>query len=194
MKRPHLKPREEMKTLKIRCSKHNEVNFSDIKPFIKLAVQVHRGIDKGVLVGQTFLANGNIIKLYSNDEVEVHNVRFCLAAARDSYFCNEIQINIPDEEFELVALENSVKERKLTARAAEIELLKKYDMDELENVLPYRRIEVIDFDNRNLWQQNGECVTGEFLRKWKIHDNVEYCKDTQRFEYIEYFVKDEDEE
>lgn len=86
-----------MKTLKIRCSKYNEVNFSDIKPFIKLAVQVHRGIDKGVLVGQTFLANGNIINLHSNDEVEVHNVRFCLAAARDSYFDHEITINIPDE-------------------------------------------------------------------------------------------------
>lgn len=87
-----------MKTLKIRCSKYNEVNFRDIKPFIKLAVQVHRGIDKGVLVGQTFLSNGNIINLYSNDEVEVHNVRFCLAAARDSYFDSEITINVPDEE------------------------------------------------------------------------------------------------
>ena len=86
-------------------------------------------------------------------------------------------------------LENSVKERKLTARAAEIELLKKYDIEELENVLPHRRIEVIDFDNRNLWQQNGECVSGEFPRKGKIHDNVELCQDTQRFEYIEYFVK-----
>ena len=95
---PRKKREEKMKTLKIRCSKHNEVNFSDIKPFIKLAVQVHRGIDKGVLVGQTFLANGNIINLYSNDEVEVHNVRFCLAAARDSYFDNEITINVPDEE------------------------------------------------------------------------------------------------
>ena len=89
----------------------------------------------------------------------------------------------------LEELENLVKERKLTARAAEIELLKKYEIEELENVLPHRRIEVTDFDNRNLWQQNGECVTGEFLRKWKIHDNVEYCQDTQRFEYIEYFVK-----
>lgn len=87
----------ESKTMKIRCSKYNEVNFSDIRPFIKLAVQVHRGIDKGVLVGQTFLANGNIINLYSNDEVEVHNVRFCLAAARDSYFDHEITINVPNE-------------------------------------------------------------------------------------------------
>ena len=90
-------------------------------------------------------------------------------------------------------LESSVKGRKLTARAAEIELLKKYDMDELENVLPYRRIEVTEFDNKNLWQQNGECVWGEFPRKGKIHDNVEYCQDTQRFEYIEYFLKDEEE-
>lgn len=90
-------------------------------------------------------------------------------------------------------LESSVKERKLTARAAEIELLKKYDMDELENVLPHRRIEVTDFNHEYFYLENGECVSGEFPRKGKIHDNVEYCTDTQRFEYIEYFVKDEDE-
>ena len=157
---PPIKRERKMKTLKIRCSKHNEVNFSDIKPFIKLAVQVHRGIDKGVLVGQTFLANGNIIKLYSNDEVEVHNVRFCLAAARGSYFDNEITINVPDEECELVVLENSVRERKLTARAAEIELLKKYEREELENVLPHRRIEVTDFNHKYFYMENGECVWG----------------------------------
>lgn len=87
-----------MKTLKIRCSKYNEVNFSDIRPFIKLAVQVHRGIDKGALVGQTILDNGSILNLYSNDEVEVHNVRFCLAAASDSYFDHELTINVPVEE------------------------------------------------------------------------------------------------
>ena len=182
-----------MKTLKIRCSKYNEVNFSDIKPFIKLAVQVHRGIDKGAIVGQTFLANGNIIKLYSNDEVEVHNVRFCLAAARDSYFDHEIIINVPDEEFAIVALENSVRERKLTARDAEIKLLEKYDIEDLEYVLPHRKIEVIEFDNKNLYLENGECVTGEFPLKGKIHDNVEYCQDTQRFEFIEYFLKEEEE-
>lgn len=183
-----------MKTLNIRCSEYNEVNFSDIKPFIKLSVQVHRGVDKGVLVGQTFLSNGNIINLYSNDEVEVHNVRFCLAAARDTYFDHEIQINIPDEEFDIVALENSVKERKLTARDAEIKLLEKYEMEELEDVLPHRRIEVTDFNHEYFYMENGECVWGEFPRKGKIHDNVEYCKDTQRFEFIEYFLKDEEEE
>ena len=92
-------------------------------------------------------------------------------------------------------LENSVKERKLTARAAEIELLKKYDMDELENVLPHRRIEVTEFNHKYFYmEENGECVWGEFPRKGKIHDNVEFCKNTQRFEFIEYFVKDEDEE
>ena len=90
-------------------------------------------------------------------------------------------------------LENSVRERKLTARAAEIELLKKYDIEELEDVLPHRRIEVTDCDNENLYLENGECVTGEFPRKGKIHDNVEYCTDTQRFEFIEYFLKDEEE-
>ena len=95
--------------------------------------------------------------------------------------------------FQLIEeLENLVKERKLTARAAEIKLLEKYDIYDLEDVLPHRRIEVTEFDNKNLWQQNGECVTGEFPRKGKIHDNVEYCQDTQRFEYIEYFVKEEE--
>ena len=91
-------------------------------------------------------------------------------------------------------LENLVRERKLTARAAEIELLEKYDMDDLEYVLPHRKVIATDFDNKNLYLENGECVTGEFPRKGKIHDNVEYCKDTQRFEFLEYFVKDEEEE
>ena len=90
-------------------------------------------------------------------------------------------------------LEKAVKERKLTARAAEIELLEKYEIEELEYVLPHRKIGVTDFDNRNLYLENGECISGEFPRKGKIHDNVEYCTDTQRFEFIEYFVKDEEE-
>ena len=90
-------------------------------------------------------------------------------------------------------LENSVKERKLTARAAEIELLKKYDIEELENVLPHRRIEVTDFNHEYFYMENGECVWGEFPRKGKIHDNVELCQDTQRFEFLEYFLKDEEE-
>ena len=89
-------------------------------------------------------------------------------------------------------LENLVKDRKLTPRAAEIKLLEKYEMYELEDVLPHRRIEVTDFDNKNLYLENGECVTGEFPRQGKIHDNVEYCTDTQRFEFIEYFLKEEE--
>ena len=90
-------------------------------------------------------------------------------------------------------LEKAVKERKLTAREAEIELLKKYEIEELENVLPHRRIEVTDFNHEYFYLENGEVVWGEFPRKGKIHDNVEYCTDTQRFEFIEYFLKDEDE-
>lgn len=86
-------------------------------------------------------------------------------------------------------LENSVKDRKLTGRGAEIKLLGKYDMDDLEDVLPHRRIDVIDFNNKNLYLENGECVSGEFPRKGKIFDNVEYCQDTQRFEFLEYFMK-----
>lgn len=89
-------------------------------------------------------------------------------------------------------LENLVKDRKLTARAAEIKLLEKYEIEELEDVLPHRKVEVIDFDNKNLWLENGECVTGEFSRKGKIHDNVEYCQYTQRFEFLEYFTKEEE--
>ena len=90
-------------------------------------------------------------------------------------------------------LESFVKERKLTARAAEIQLLEKYDIEELENVLPHRKVIATDFDNKNLYMENGEVVWGGFPRKGKIHDNVEYCTDTQRFEFIEYFVKDEEE-
>ena len=89
----------------------------------------------------------------------------------------------------LEELEKAVRERKLTAREAEIELLEKFDVEELESELPHRKVNVEDFDHRNLWQENGECVTGEFPRRGKIHDNVEYCQDTQRFEFVEYFLK-----
>ena len=105
----------------------------------------------------------------------------------------ELETEQIDKDFQLFAmieeLESSVRERKLTPRAAEIKLLEKYEIEELEYVLPHRRIEVIDFDNKNLYLENGECVTGEFPRKGKIFDNVEYCQDMQRFEFIEYFVK-----
>ena len=89
----------------------------------------------------------------------------------------------------LEELEKAVRERKLTAREAEIELLEKFDVEELESELPHRKVNVEDFDHRNLWQENGECVTGEFPRRGKIHDNVEYFQDTQRFEFVEYFLK-----
>ena len=108
----------------------------------------------------------------------------------------ELETEQIDRDFKLFQtieeLESFVKERKLTARAAEIELLKKFDIEELENVLPHRRIEVTDFNHEYFYLENGECVWGEFPRKGKIHDNVEFCQDTQRFEYIEYFVKDEE--
>ena len=107
----------------------------------------------------------------------------------------ELETEQIDKDFKLFQmiedLEKSVKERKLTAREAEIKLLGKYEIEELEDVLPHRRVEVTDFDNKNLYLENGECVSGEFLRQWKIHDNVEYCHDTQRFEFIEYFLKEE---
>ena len=105
----------------------------------------------------------------------------------------EVETMQIDRDFKLFAmieeLENSVRERKLTARAAEIKLKEKYEIEELEYVLPHRKVIATDFDNKNLYLENGECVSGEFPRKGKIHDNVEYCHDTQRFEYIEYFLK-----
>ena len=109
----------------------------------------------------------------------------------------ELETNQIDRDFQLFLileeLESSVRERKLTARDAEIKLLGKYEMEELESVLPHRRIDVIDFNNETLYLENGECVWGEFPRRGKIRDNVEYCTDTQRFEFIEYFIKEEEE-
>ena len=105
----------------------------------------------------------------------------------------ELETQQIDRDFQLFQmieeLEKAVKERKLTARDAEIKLLEKYEIEDLEDVLPHRRIDVTGFDNKNLYLENGECVSGEFPRQGKIHDNVEYCQDTQRFEFIEYFLK-----
>ena len=109
----------------------------------------------------------------------------------------ELETEQIDRDFKLFLmiedLENSVKERKLAAREAEIKLLEKYEIEELESVLPHRKIGVTDFDNKNLYLENGECISGEFPRHGKIFDNVEYCQDMQRFEFLEYFVKDEEE-
>ena len=108
----------------------------------------------------------------------------------------DLETNQIDRDYKLFLileeLEKAVKDRKLTAREAEIKLLEKYEREELENVLPHRRVEVTDFNHEYFYMENGEVVWGEFPRKGKIHDNVEYCQDTQRFEYIEYFVKDEE--
>lgn len=108
----------------------------------------------------------------------------------------ELETKQIDRDFQLFQmiedLENSVKDRKLTGRAAEIKLLEKYEIEELESVLPHRRIELIDFNHEYFYLENGECVWGEFPRKGKIYDNVEFCTDTQRFEYIEYFMKEEE--
>lgn len=108
----------------------------------------------------------------------------------------ELETKQIDRDFNLFQmieeLESSVKDRKLTARAAEIKLKEKYEIEELESVLPHRKVIATDFDNKNLYLENGECVTGEFPRQGKIFDNVEFCKDTQRFEFLEYFLKDEE--
>ena len=105
----------------------------------------------------------------------------------------ELETEQIDRDFKLFQiieeLETSVKERKLTARAAEIKLKEKYDIYDLEYVMPHRRIEVTEFNHEYFYLENGECVWGEFPRRGKIYDNVEYCTDTQRFEFIEYFVK-----
>ena len=105
----------------------------------------------------------------------------------------EVETKQIDRDFKLFnmieELEKAVKDRKLTPRAAEIKLLEKYEIEDLEYVLPHRKVIATDFDNKNLYLENGECISGEFPRQGKIHDNVEYCHDTKRFEYIEYFVK-----
>ena len=107
--------------------------------------------------------------------------------------CTE-QIDRDFQLFQMIEeLENSVRERKLTPRAAEIKLLEKYEIEELEDVLPHRRIEVTDFNHEYFYLENGEVVWGEFPRHGKIHDNVEYCQDTKRFEFLEYFLKEDEE-
>ena len=106
-----------------------------------------------------------------------------------------MQIDRDFKLFQLIEeLESSVKERKLTARAAEIKLLGKYDIEELENVLPHRKIEVTDFNHEYFYLEDCEVIWGELPLEGKIHDNVEFCQDTQRFEFLEYFLKDEEEE
>lgn len=113
----------------------------------------------------------------------------------------ELEIKQIDRDFKLFQMieelersERLVRERKISARAAEIKLKEKYEIEELESVLPHRKVIATDFDNKNLYLENGECVSGEFPRQGKIYDNVEYCTDTKRFEFLEYFLKEDEEE
>lgn len=143
--------------------------------------------------------------IFANDWLPIFDSHICYDGKNVIYFddngqaqvksIEELETEQIDRDFQLFQiiedLESSVNDRKLTARAAEIKLLEKYDMEDLENVLPHRKVIATDFDNKNLWLENGECVTGEFPRKGKIFDNVEYCQNTQRFEFIEYFLKEE---
>ena len=144
--------------------------------------------------------------IVANDWLPIFDGHICYDGKNVIYFddngkaqvtsLEELETKQIDKDFQLFSmieeLEKAVKERKLTARAAEIELLEKYEIEELEYVLPHRRVEVIDFNNEYFYMENGECVWGEFPRKGKIHDNVEYCRDTQRFEFLEYFLKEEE--
>ena len=146
--------------------------------------------------------------IVANDWLPIFDSHICYDGKNVIYFDDNGQAQVKsleelefeteqiDRDFKLFAmieeLENSVKERKLTARAAEIKLLEKYEIDELEYVLPHRKIEVTDFNHEYFYMENGECVWGEFPRKGKIYDNVEYCTDTQRFEFLEYFMKEEE--
>lgn len=82
-----------MEKLRIRCSKYNEVSLKDIEPYIVRANQIHRSRQRnGIPIGLVDVAEG-WIKIYSDDEVDVFNVRFCLAAAPTEYFDEEIIIN-----------------------------------------------------------------------------------------------------
>ena len=147
--------------------------------------------------------------IFANDWTEIFDAwHICHDGKQMIYFDDNGQAKVTsieeaetkqiDRDFQLFQmieeLEKAVKERKLTARAAEIKLLEKYEMYELEDVLPHRRIEVTDFNHEYFYLENGEVVWGEFPRKGKIYDNVEYCQDTQRFEFLEYFMKEEEEE
>ena len=143
--------------------------------------------------------------IFANDWLPIFDSHICYDGKNVIYFDDNGQAQVKsleelefeteqiDRDFKLFAmieeLESSVKERKLTARDAEIKLLEKYEMEELEDVLPHRKVIATDFDNKNLYLENGECVSGDFPRKGKIHDNVEYCQDTKRFEFIEYFLE-----
>lgn len=77
----------------IKCSKYNEVNFKDVKHLINnLAQIIKSNIQNGEFLDDIIIS-GYTIRVYSDDEIIINNVRLPLAKAPDSYFDKELYIN-----------------------------------------------------------------------------------------------------
>lgn len=81
--------------MKIKTSKYNEVRLSDVAQYIKVPAQIVKSPWlNGVFIGTVQYENGQIERIYSDDEVRINNVQLPFAAGEDSYFNCEIEINL----------------------------------------------------------------------------------------------------
>jgi hypothetical protein len=80
----------------IKCSKYNEVPLYAVFNLITKESQIIKSpYANGVYLGIAIVENGKKIKMYSDDSVEINNVRLPLAKGDDSYFDCELSITVP---------------------------------------------------------------------------------------------------
>lgn len=83
--------------MKLRVSKYNELHFDEVKKHVKVAGNLIKSPNaNGRFLGLVKLGIGNReseYSVYSDDEVIINNVRFCLAFAPDEYFDQFVEIN-----------------------------------------------------------------------------------------------------
>lgn len=80
--------------MKIKTSKFNEVSLKEVAKYIHTPAQVIiPAIQNGVLLGEVKFDDGQTLRVYSDYEVRINNVRLPLAYASDDYFNSIIEIN-----------------------------------------------------------------------------------------------------
>ena len=84
----------ENKSVTIKCSRYNEVSLEAVKPYIKNISQIKKSpYANGCFLGELFL-DGKKIRVYSDDEVVINDVRIPLSLAEESYYDRYLTINI----------------------------------------------------------------------------------------------------
>lgn len=82
-----------MGKIRIRCTKYNEINVSDVREYITSNAQIKRGIRDVAMYAGSVNIDDSIVKIYSTDTLVIHNVELPVAVCKDCEYDHELIIN-----------------------------------------------------------------------------------------------------